>query len=940
MSRREPSPEAFLIGQALFAPNDERGIDAFIQLRDRCDKRKVFTQLKEAFTSPLPLSKKIIAYKHLCSMDTHKVFLNYLHSRLPEILDVLSSPDDKEQFLLTAWAESHDVVIKRRLQAIANPTQLATLEIQFPDITDKSQQDALMSIIEKGNETAMLYWQIKQPTLLRAVTPRVTDEAKAGSVDDDSDNDSEDGSYIDNNLMLMDMLEHPELFICKKVAEDDADDGIVREVVTLHPERIQRLKQYLEFKLSQHATSPFYNRLACEVLSELRGICGTHELDTDIVKYKVHASIYGDIAYSREMHTNSSPAELLERTKIQDKAAIYMLHALAGVPIAECDNNAVSDLLIRMTPDLQRGYRQTLAECYLMGYSVSKDVMYANQLLGLDTSLTPSIVAEQKHGSGASGAALTVELKAQQALYDCPYSMRFGEVTTRSTEELMAFKQKQISTHMLNIGCPLEAVTGYRKILPGISVGDEVLEGSYEQYTSQSMAEHFSNYIKIPGIATEQFSGDDLKVLQTNVYTNLTSADASLPDAIYERLRRGEVVNVYSGWSGKALGHVLQCSFKMINGECYLMYANSGAGSERTGSGITLFHVGNPDMLASPGFVKRIQRGFSNLGFVVSLDKRRHGLGRDLQLTPVGFVPKKPQKNGNCGVKAAKNQVLMHLMYAKLAASCRSEGCPPNQALFERSHQIAYEWYKPFVAYSRQQSVLSALKFCDVSYPAHIELAQFAHVIQQILDYIKTKDTTNPADLMQLLLPVQQFLRVTDMGDRDKLLTQAQDIKIQLLGNTVAKDVQHISAVLDAFTPDELAPHTALLNAVMIAAAKQGDIAGIQRCLESGCSVDYIEPIYNSTLLIEAASCGQTDCAKWLLDRGANPFKSDNEGKMAMDHARDNGHDHCLRVIEAYPDEPVPAPSALVRQSLLTQPRSAIGDTPACDEGNAASPHL
>ncbi len=86
---------------------------------------------------------------------------------------------------------------------------------------------------------------------------------------------------------------------------------------------------------------------------------------------------------------------------------------------------------------------------------------------------------------------------------------------------------------------------------------------------------------------------------------------------------------------------------------------------------------------------------------------------------------------------------------------------------------------------------------------------------------------------------------------------------------------------------------------------------------------------------------GQTDCAKWLLDRGANPFKSDNEGKNAMDHARDNGYDHCLRVIEAYPDEPAPAPSALVRQSLLTQPRSAIDDTPACDDVvSTASPHL
>ncbi|MDF1655314.1 MAG: ankyrin repeat domain-containing protein [Coxiellaceae bacterium] len=908
MSRREPAAEARLIGQALFAPNGERGFDAFIRLRDHYDKAKVFEHLEKAFTSSLPIEQKISAYKHLCSMDTHKVFLNYLHSRLPEILMSIPDPINKEQFLLAAWAESRDVIFKKQLQALKQPTQLATLEIQFPDLTEADQQRKLMTLIETGNSTAILYWQIKQPTLLRAAQARAVGESKDGS----SDNDSDDGSYIDNDLMLLDMMEQPVIFVSTKVISNE-DDDVVRRVVSLHTERIEDLQRYIEFKLAQHPQSPFYYRLASELLLNIKGVCMTPELDTDILKYKTYASTYGDIDYSRELYTANEPSDLLHRAERQDKAAIYMLHALAGVPVAECDESAVSDILmsIKDRPDIKHAYRQALAECYLMGHTVARDVIYANQLLDLDTSLSRSSVAEAKAGGDPA-----IEERAQLALYDCPYSMRYGEVVRPGVADMDSFKQKQLSTHMLNIGCPLEAVIAYgESFVPGLSVAGELLSGSYERYTGQSIAEHFSDYIRTATPESESFSAAELMGLETSVYRNLNSANSATSDDIYERLRRGEVVDIFSGWST----HSLQCSFKMINGECYLMYANSGGGSHVTGSGITLYHIGNREMLGSANFVARLRADISDPRYVLSHDKRRHGLGKDLQLTPVGFVPKNRQKTGNCAVKAAKNQVLMHLMYSKLESFCKAEDCPPSQALLERSHHMAYEWYKPFVAYSRRQSVHATLKFCDEGYPAHIEPAQYPSVIKQILNYINTKDSGNQADLMKLLLPVQKFLLATDIAGKTELLVKLNDTKLKLLQNTIAKDAQHICAVLDAFTPEELAPHAGLLDAIMIEAVRHGDIAAIERCQERGCSLNTVDPTDQSTLLIEAASHGQADCAKWLLDHDANPFTVDSAGKTALDYARDNGHERCCRVMEAYPDDP--APSAHIQMSFLSAPQ-------------------
>ncbi|MDF1796774.1 MAG: ankyrin repeat domain-containing protein [Coxiellaceae bacterium] len=906
MSRREPTSEARLIGQALFAPNGQRDVDAFIQLRDRCDKRKVFKELKLVFTSDVSLQQKINAYKNLCSMDTHKVFLNYLHSRLPEILESIADPADKERFLLTGWAGSRDIVFKRQLQALKNPTQLATLEIQYPDLTDVDQQSKLMTLVETDNEVALLYWKIKQPTLLRAA------EVSSGS--EAAESDSEDSSYIDSNLLLLDMIEQYKLFIRYTVEEGEDFD---RHFTTLHETNIDKLKSYIAFKYDMHPDSPLISRLASELLTTIKHECSTRELDVEILQYKIKAMVHGDIAYYREVYPDISPERCLESAQSDYKAAILVMHALAGVPLAECDESAVSDVLFTITPELQQQYRRALAECYLEGYTVVKDVIYANQLLGLETSLVASAVAEAKDGGAVAGGALTIEQKAQQALGDCAYSMRYGEVVTHTASHLAKFTQRQLSAHMLNVGCPLEAVSEYGRFVPGIVVAERLLSGSYERYTGQTIAEHYAGYIRTAGAEFESFSMAELSAIQTSIYRNLNAAAGDGSDNIYERLRRGEVVDIYSGWVKGDSGHILQCSFKMIEGECYLMYANSGEGSRRIGSGINLYHIGNPEMLSSPHFVKRLQRGFSEYRFVVSLDKTRHGLGRDLQLTPLAFVPKKPQKNGNCGLKAAKNQVLMQLMFGKLDELCKQEGVAPNQAMLDQSHQMAYEWYKPFVAYSRQQSVAASLKFCDETFPAHIKPAQFPHVIKQILDYIKSKDTSNQADLMQLLLPVQEFLNTHDIEGRAMLLGQLADTKLQLLQNTLTEEAPYISTVMAGFTSEELTPHVGLLNAVMFEAAKQGDIQAIERCLSHGCSIDSTDD-YDATLLMQAASAGQTDCAKWLLDQGAiNPFAIDRDKKNASDHARENGHDYCLRVLEAYPDEP--APSSHVRQSLFAQ---------------------
>ena len=65
-----------------------------------------------------------------------------------------------------------------------------------------------------------------------------------------------------------------------------------------------------------------------------------------------------------------------------------------------------------------------------------------------------------------------------------------------------------------------------------------------------------------------------------------------------------------------------------------------------------------------------------------------------------------------------------------------------------------------------------------------------------------------------------------------------------------------------------------------------------------GVDVDAIDKEYGTTSLMYACRERRYIIAKFLLNNGADPTIKDNEGKTAMDHAKEEGHKNIIKLLE------------------------------------------
>lgn len=76
----------------------------------------------------------------------------------------------------------------------------------------------------------------------------------------------------------------------------------------------------------------------------------------------------------------------------------------------------------------------------------------------------------------------------------------------------------------------------------------------------------------------------------------------------------------------------------------------------------------------------------------------------------------------------------------------------------------------------------------------------------------------------------------------------------------------------------------------LLAAASQGDVAGMRAAVQAGASVQVRDTLGRTPLML-AARVGSRDAVSWLLGAGARPQDLDSRGWTAADHARDQGQD-------------------------------------------------
>jgi hypothetical protein len=70
-------------------------------------------------------------------------------------------------------------------------------------------------------------------------------------------------------------------------------------------------------------------------------------------------------------------------------------------------------------------------------------------------------------------------------------------------------------------------------------------------------------------------------------------------------------------------------------------------------------------------------------------------------------------------------------------------------------------------------------------------------------------------------------------------------------------------------------------------AARHGDVAGIERALAEGASINAAAPIDTRTALFRAAAFGHADAVRALLKDGADPERRGRDGRSALQFAED-----------------------------------------------------
>ena len=663
--------------------------------------------------------RKFRVYLDMTMYDDSRTLLNQLHKHLLMVGDSFSDSKEHERFLLYCWSQTHDVLVKEALLLIDQPQYLATLELQLPDLADRTQQNRLLALVESGSDVAELYLAIKQPRLLLL---------------------AQDVSVVmqrnEPANTLLDCKQRLDLFV--KRGETQADN-------------LSHLEAYIEQANACEPRNTAIYRLSVELYQAIAAAASTTDLNSDIALYKDLAQRNGDIGYFSEVQS-FEPEVLLDAAIGGDQTAVLILHVLAGIPISDSDVDAVAEANAELfaatliNPDLQRTYREKLIDCYMDGFSVLPDIAYAYQL-----------------SKDLPETALTIRVKA--SWFDSDASLDKGYTVAPDSDELYAFQISYLRSTLLNIGCSLKTYARDGEEIAGLMVNGEAVHGASTKDVATHLSGHLADYLVTDQAKNTVFTADELRQMHTSVHRNAPFvSEETTTEGVLQRLCRGEIVSVASGWRKEGSNHAIRISFKKIGNEYYMMYANSGRSALGFESGITLYRVDNPTLLASADFIQSIKTGSADRDHIESHDRLGElGLGRDLQLSRIGFVAKKKQKYGNCAAKSAKNEQLIHLMFMQLQKQFDASSQQPTADMFTLSHLQSSRWMKKFIAYSRQRSLHDALVFCSPEYPAHIDQSQYVVVIKQVLHYLEHKASDSTADKMAMLQQVKAYL--DDIGE-------------------------------------------------------------------------------------------------------------------------------------------------------------------------------
>lgn len=88
----------------------------------------------------------------------------------------------------------------------------------------------------------------------------------------------------------------------------------------------------------------------------------------------------------------------------------------------------------------------------------------------------------------------------------------------------------------------------------------------------------------------------------------------------------------------------------------------------------------------------------------------------------------------------------------------------------------------------------------------------------------------------------------------------------------------------------------------LIKAVQRGDVTAVKALLIQGADINERSEITRTTVLMEAAAFGHAEVVKLLVESGADAALKNDEGKTALDFARENSRDDIVKILIAGPE--------------------------------------
>ncbi|MDF1655455.1 MAG: hypothetical protein P1U34_10110 [Coxiellaceae bacterium] len=170
-------------------------------------------------------------------------------------------------------------------------------------------------------------------------------------------------------------------------------------------------------------------------------------------------------------------------------------------------------------------------------------------------------------------------------------------------------------------------------------------------------------------------------------------------------LTPGRVFSLQSGWEKHAISITLCC----IEGVTYLAIANKGDGIDDD-PGIHIYKVRRPEALSQQVIIAKLHCNTENKAYMLDRAKDGRGIGKDLQLEHLVYMPQSFQRGPRCALISINKEIQCRMVFGEAVAIAKqNKAAGRSPALTADDFTAAYDKVKPdykqFRAFSRAYSV-------------------------------------------------------------------------------------------------------------------------------------------------------------------------------------------------------------------------------------------